>query len=54
LTVKAGSGIALEVEARHARKFIKSDHFQTLTALANAYNVRIVLEDQRKRPDKSK
>ena len=38
LLVEAGEVFALEAAAEHRGKFIRADHFQTLTAVANAYN----------------
>ena len=54
LTVKAGRVHRLEVDARHEGKYIKADHFHALTALANAYNRKLMLERESKRSAESK
>jgi len=43
LTVEAGQDFPLEVAAQHRGKFIPFRDFQSLTAIANAYNRKLML-----------
>ena len=50
LMVKSGDAYPIEVEARHEGKFIKSDHFQSLVAMLNAYNRKLLLRRPPRQP----
>jgi hypothetical protein len=48
LIVKRGAANRLEVDAEHRGKYVRADHFQTLTAVLNSYNRKLLLERQMK------